>query len=482
MGDMQQMTCPRRRERPALPRSLGLAAVLIAGFAAGCAGDTGTGPDAASSQATLQRVESLFGDRCAGSSCHVGFSGEPGSAMDLGPGAACASLVGVAAVEVPDLRRVVPGSADESYLLCKLTPGCEALPDRATVMPPGFPDGLPAAERDLVARWIMAGAPGCPAPEQDVTPPVFAGVETATPLAQAVRLQWEPATDDVTEAAGIVYLVYQALEAGAQDFRQPVLETAAGAAQATVTGLGVDTGYFFVVRARDAAGNVDANTAEIPVTTLAIADSTPPAFAGVASATPIGTTSMELAWQPATDDNAPPDAITYHVYVSETAGGQVFTAPALTTPPGATSALVEELRAGTGYFFVVRAEDAAGNQDTNTVEVQGTTRATLSFSRDVEPILDGTCARMGCHTGVNPAEELDLRAGRAHAALVGVTAVQCGDSRARVAPGNPDSSYLIDKLTGVDLCAGTAMPKGSPLARAEIQLIRDWVAAGARDD
>lgn len=475
MGDMQQVAC---HPYPSFPRFLGLVAVLTAGIAAGCAGDSG-GPDAGSPAATLQDVQDLFGARCAGSSCHVGFAGEPGGAMDLGPDALCASLIDVAAVEVPALRRVVPGSPDESYLLCKLTPGCADLPDRATLMPPGFPDGLPAAERDLVTRWIMAGAPGCQAPGQDVTPPAFAGVTTATPLAQAVRLQWAPATDDVTAPADVVYLVYQAPESGAQDFGQPVLETAAGAAQATVTGLDIDTAYYFVVRARDAAGNVDTNTAEVRATTLAIADSTSPTFAGLASATAIGTTAVELAWSPATDDSAPSDAIRYHVYVSESAGGQDFTAPALTTPAGATGALVTGLGAGTRYFFVVRAEDTAGNQDVNTAEVQATTRAAVSFSQDIEPLLNDTCARNGCHAGVNPAEDLDLRTGRAHAALVDVAAVQCSDGRARVDPSNPDGSYLIDKLTGVDLCAGTIMPKGSPLTPAEIQLIRDWIAAGA---
>ncbi len=468
--------------RPSSPCFTGLAAVLTAGIAAGCAGDTRGNSDAGSPEVTLESVQSLFSDRCAGSSCHVGFTGEPGGAMDLGPGAACASLIEVAAGEVPELRRVVPGSPDESYLLCKLTPGCEDLPDRATLMPPTFPDGLPATERDLVARWIMAGAPGCAAPGQDVTPPIFAGVETATPLAQAMRLQWTPATDDVSQAAELVYLVYQALEPGAQDFSQPVVVTPAGAAEATMTGLGVDTEYFFVVRARDTAGNADTNTAEIRATTLAFTDSTPPTFAGVASATPLGTSAMELDWQPATDDNTPSDAIAYHVYLSESAGGQDFTAPSLTTPAGATGALITGLSAGARYFFVVRAEDTAGNEDTNTVDVQGTTRAAVSFSRDVEPILNDTCARNGCHTGVNPAEELDLRTGRAHAALVDVTAVQCSDARVRVDPANPDGSYLIDKLTGVDLCAGTTMPKGSPLAPAEIQLIRDWVANGALDD
>jgi hypothetical protein len=470
--------------RPARRLLLSLSTTLLIATAsvAGCSSDgSGDGPDDEPLEPSLDNVLDLFGEGCAGLSCHVNWAGQPAAGLDLGP-AACEHLVEIPAAEVPALRRVVPGYPEQSYLLCKLDPDCPDLPDRVTIMPPGEIGGLPREDIDLIERWIAAGAPGCTAPERDITPPAFVGARTATPLSQAVRLTWDAATDQVTPAASLVYIVYQAEQAGAQDFTAPVLETAAGTTQATVTGLGLDTEYFFVVRARDAAGNIDANTAEVSATTLAVADTTPPSFAGVASATPAGTTALELAWQPADDDNFPADAIVYRVYVSEIAGGQDFGAPALSTPAGATGALVTGLDAASGYFFVVRAEDPAGNQDGNTVEVRGTTGDAITFAAHVEPILVDACARAGCHAGVNPAGELDLRSGRAHASLVDVTAVQCADRRARVEPGNPDQSYLIDKLLGVDLCAGTVMPKGGALPPAQIQIIRDWVAAGALDD
>jgi hypothetical protein len=41
-------------------------------------------------------------------------------------------------------------------------------------------------------------------------------------------------------------------------------------------------------------------------------------------------------------------------------------------------------------------------------------------------------------------------------------------------------SYLVNKLTGVDLCAGTQMPKaGSSLSLSEIDLVRGWICNGA---
>jgi hypothetical protein len=51
----------------------------------------------------------------------------------------------------------------------------------------------------------------------------------------------------------------------------------------------------------------------------------------------------------------------------------------------------------------------------------------------------------------------------------------------RVDPGNPDNSFLLIKVEGPDSFAlGSRMPMTAPnLTTAQIQLIRDWIAAGA---
>jgi hypothetical protein len=47
----------------------------------------------------------------------------------------------------------------------------------------------------------------------------------------------------------------------------------------------------------------------------------------------------------------------------------------------------------------------------------------------------------------------------------------------RVAPGAPDSSYLIAKLTGVNMCSGERMPRGgAALPAAQIDTIRSWIS------
>jgi hypothetical protein len=78
---------------------------------------------------------------------------------------------------------------------------------------------------------------------------------------------------------------------------------------------------------------------------------------------------------------------------------------------------------------------------------------------------------------------LDLALGNSYAALVDKPTTQCNGSRLRVAKGKPDESYLIDKITGIDLC-GTSkrMPPSGSLSMTDIQLISNWICAGAPTD
>ena len=112
--------------------------------------------------------------------------------------------------------------------------------------------------------------------------------------------------------------------------------------------------------------------------TTGAGDTTPPAFAGVQSATAIDETHIALAWSPATDRMTPQGMISYRVYVGTAPGGEAFTQPMLTTPAGATGSLLQGMLGGTTYYFVVRAVDAAGNEDSNTVEQSAATPDTSS--------------------------------------------------------------------------------------------------------
>ena len=102
----------------------------------------------------------------------------------------------------------------------------------------------------------------------DATPPTFAGASTATTKSPgSVALAWSAASDAVSSSSAISYLVYASTKSGGEDFQSPDVVTLAGATSATASDLGGDTLYYFVVRAKDQAGNVDTNTTEITATT-----------------------------------------------------------------------------------------------------------------------------------------------------------------------------------------------------------------------
>jgi hypothetical protein len=110
-----------------------------------------------------------------------------------------------------------------------------------------------------------------PAPGTDATPPVFAGLQGAfacTPGPQRpgqttpFTLSWEAATDDVTPSSQIVYDIYLASTSGGENFSKPTWVTEPGATTFRTPGLPSHGTFYFVVRARDRAGNEDRNTLE----------------------------------------------------------------------------------------------------------------------------------------------------------------------------------------------------------------------------
>jgi len=86
---------------------------------------------------------------------------------------------------------------------------------------------------------------------------------------------------------------------------------------------------------------------------------------------------------------------------------------------------------------------------------------------------------MGCHVGVQPKAKLLLTSGKSYANLVNVASSACA-GKIRVKPGVVDQSYLMNKLTGIGMCAGTQMPKvGGGLSNAELDLFRAWICNNA---
>ena len=108
-------------------------------------------------------------------------------------------------------------------------------------------------------------------------------------------------------------------------------------------------------------------------------DLTPPTFAGV-EGQESSDRQVVIDWSTATEPHGP---VTYQIYRAETSGGQNFESPI-----GQTTELTytdTDLTNNQSYFYVVRATDALGNQDSNTAEVEGLpVGPNLIFSEDWE--------------------------------------------------------------------------------------------------
>ena len=107
-----------------------------------------------------------------------------------------------------------------------------------------------------------------------------------------------------------------------------------------------------------------------------------------------------------------------------------------------------------------------------------------SVQRDIFESADsaGRVACIGCHssTGRTPSGGLDLNHDVAYEQLVN-RASRGKPAAIRVVPGDPDASYLVQKLEGASGIVGRRMPfSGAPfLTDGQILILRRWIATGA---
>ncbi len=138
-------------------------AALVCVLLASCGGGSGDGLDSngrplgegnnpggplLATHASIQAH--VFTPACT--ACHAGAAAPQGLRLDAAN--SYAMLVGVNSAEVPSLRRVAPGSPDQSYLIQKLE-GHAAVGAR-------MPLGGPYLDADTIAKirqWISNGAP-----------------------------------------------------------------------------------------------------------------------------------------------------------------------------------------------------------------------------------------------------------------------------------------------------------------------------------
>lgn len=119
----------------------------------------------------------------------------------------------------------------------------------------------------------------------------------------------------------------------------------------------------------------------------------------------------------------------------------------------------------------------AGGVFTSNFNVETPSTATLSNIQS--SVFTPTCS--GCHGGATPSAGLNLSAGQTFSNTVNVNSVEVG-SLLRIAPNDPDNSYLVQKVEG-SAAVGARMPLGgAPLDSALIQTIRQWISEGALDN
>jgi hypothetical protein len=110
-----------------------------------------------------------------------------------------------------------------------------------------------------------------------------------------------------------------------------------------------------------------------------------------------------------------------------------------------------------------------------------------AIQRDIfsAPDSSGRVACTGCHNaqGARFAGNLNLADGSAYAQLVNV-ASSGKPGAVRVIPGDPDNSYLIQKIEGAPGIVGQRMPRtsGPFLTPGQILIIRTWIRQGAQNN
>lgn len=107
------------------------------------------------------------------------------------------------------------------------------------------------------------------------------------------------------------------------------------------------------------------------------------------------------------------------------------------------------------------------------------TPLTADFQSIQDNVFTPICSK--CHIGAGAPEGLQLDAAHSYNLLVGVPSAEV-PTLVRVKPGDPDSSYMVQKIEGAAGIVGGQMPLGeTPLPQATIDAIRQWITDGAQN-
>jgi len=146
------------------------------------------------------------------------------------------------------------------------------------------------------------------------------------------------------------------------------------------------------------------------------------------------------------------------------------------TPDTCTAEATVTVQRGRRTVLRATATMASGHADRDAVPlVCRRPPPPATFATIERQVFGISCATVSCH-GAAASGGLTLEVGSAYANLVGVPATNPAAHTAgllRVVPGDPDASFLLDKLTGMlTPDEGDPMPRvGGPLPAARVDLV-----------
>jgi len=114
-------------------------------------------------------------------------------------------------------------------------------------------------------------------------------------------------------------------------------------------------------------------------------------------------------------------------------------------------------------------EQSSGSNSAPTAEAASgaVSAGQVSFSKDIAPIFQASC--ISCHGGERTSRGLDLKT---------YTTLMAGSQNgAMIVPGNAGNSLLIQSVN-----SGKMPKRGTRLTDSQIQLLVDWVNAGAKNN
>ncbi len=186
-----------------------------------------------------------------------------------------------------------------------------------------------------------------PAAVDTQAPTAPGSLRTDSVTTTTVALRWNASTDNVGVTS---YRIYRG---------STLIGTATGLTY-TDGGLTQGTSYSYRVTALDAAGNESNPSSTLSVTTVDPGDTTPPTAPTGLQAGGATTTSVQLTWNPATDNRG---VTGYRIYRNGAAVGTTAT----------TSYTDSSLTADTSYTYRVSAYDAAGNESDLSAQITART-------------------------------------------------------------------------------------------------------------